>query len=155
MSLSAPASREPANFSVVPAVSQSGAYAVILDAQGRVLTVRGESGRCYLPGGRLESGETPRQALVRELGEECGWSAAVLSPLRQSTQRIMGGHVLLRASHWRARLVAELDTPAECEMDWMGVNQALSRLHREVDRAALRAATRHVPGALRASLNAA
>jgi 8-oxo-dGTP pyrophosphatase MutT (NUDIX family) len=107
MSLPAPAFREQASFSVAPPVSQSGAYAVILDPHGRVLTVRGESGRCYLPGGRLEPGETPRQALVRELAEECGWSAAVLSPLRQSAQRIMGGRVLLRASHWRARLVAE------------------------------------------------
>jgi 8-oxo-dGTP diphosphatase len=139
-----------------PPVSQSGAYAVIFDASGRVLTVRGESGRCYLPGGRLEPGETPRQALVRELGEECGWSAAILSPLRQSSQRIMGGAVLLRASHWRARLVAELDSPAECQCEWLDTDAALSRLHREVDRAALRAALRQVPGAAaRPSLTAA
>jgi 8-oxo-dGTP diphosphatase len=133
-------------------VSQSGAYAVIHDRAGRVLTVRGESGRFYLPGGRLEPGETPRQALVRELREECGWSAAILSPLRQSSQRIMGGAVLLRASHWRARLVAQLDAPAECESEWLEVGDALSRLHREVDRAALRAATRHCPSAARPSL---
>ena len=133
-------------------VSQSGAYAVILDGDGRVLTVRGENASHYLPGGRLEPGETPRQALIRELGEECGWSAAILSPLRQSSQRIMGGAVLLRASHWRARLVAKLDAPAECENEWLEVDQALARLHREVDRAALRAATRHVSAAARPSL---
>lgn len=155
MSFPAPAFFEQANFNAAPPISQSGAYAVILDEQGRVLTVRGETGRCYLPGGRLEPGETPRQALVRELAEECGWSAAVLSPLRQSTQRIMSGHILLRASHWRARLVAELDSPPECENQWMDVPQALACLHREVDRAALRTATRHVPGAARASLSAA
>ena len=142
---------EPTKFSAAP-VSQSGAYAVIFDPAGRVLTVRGESGRCYLPGGRLETGETPRQALVRELGEECGWSAAILSPLRQSSQRIMGGEVLLRASHWRARLVAELDSVPECECEWLDVDQALSRLHREVDRAALRAAMRQAPVRARASL---
>jgi 8-oxo-dGTP diphosphatase len=133
-------------------VSQSGAYAVILDREGRVLTVSGEAGRCYLPGGRLEPGETPRQALIRELAEECGWSAAILSPLRQSSQRIMGGAVLLRASHWRARLVAQLDAPPECENEWLDIGQALSRLHREVDRAALRAATRHSPAAARPQL---
>jgi 8-oxo-dGTP diphosphatase len=136
-------------------VSQSGAYAVVLDDTGRVLTVRGENGRYYLPGGRLEPGETPRQALIRELGEECGWSAAILSPLRQSSQRIMDGAVLLRASHWRARLVAQLDAPAECESEWLEVGQALSRLHREVDRAALRAATRFGAAAGRLSLTAA
>lgn len=143
--MSFPAVAEQAKFSAAPPVSQSGAYAVILDAQGRVLTVRGESGRCYLPGGRLEPGETPRQALVRELGEECGWSAAILSPLRQSSQRIMGGQVLLRASHWRARLVAQLDGTPECACEWLDAGEALSRLHREVDRSALRTALRQAP----------
>jgi len=152
--MSFPAASILAQSKISPAipVSQSGAYAVILDGDGRVLTVRGETGRYYLPGGRLEPGETPRQALIRELGEECGWSAAILSPLRQSSQRIMGGAVLLRASHWRARLVAKLDGPAECENEWLEVGQALARLHREVDRAALRAATRHMPDAARPSL---
>jgi hypothetical protein len=66
----------------------------------------------------------------------------------------MDGAVLLRASHWRARLVAQLDSPAECEIEWLEVGQALSRLHREVDRAALRAATRF-GAAARPSLTAA
>lgn len=155
MTLPAAAVLEQAQFRAAMPVSQSGAYAVILDNEGRVLTVRGDSGRCYLPGGRLEAGETPRQALVRELAEECGWSAAVLSPLRQSAQRILGGQVLLRASHWRARLVAELDAAPECENEWLEVGEALSRLHREVDRAALRAAVNQRPVAARASLTAA
>lgn len=152
MSFPAAALADQAKFSAAQPVSQSGAYAVIFDTAGHVLTVRGASGRCYLPGGRLEPGETPRQALVRELGEECGWSAAVLSPLRQSSQRIMGGQVLLRASHWRARLVAELDSRPECECEWLDVDQALARLHREVDRAALRTAIRQAPVRARPNL---
>jgi 8-oxo-dGTP diphosphatase len=126
-------------------VEQSGAYAVILDDQGRVLTVRAENGRCYLPGGRVEAGETPRQALVREIGEECGWSAAILSPLRQSTQDIMGGAVLLRTSHWRARLLGPLGTPCEYRHDWLPVEEAAAAFHRDADRAALRAAVRRQP----------
>ena len=155
MSFPAAAIVDQASFSAAPAIPQSGAYAVIFDPDGRVLTVRGESGRCYLPGGRLEPGETPRQALLRELAEECSWSAAILSPLRQSNQRIMGGAVLLRASHWRARLVGQLDGKPECESEWLEVREALARLHREVDRAALRAAVRQGPIATRPSLTAA
>jgi 8-oxo-dGTP diphosphatase len=124
---------------------QSGAYAVILDDQGGVLTVRAQNGRCYLPGGRIEPGETPRQALVREIAEECGWSAAILSPLRQSTQDIMDGAVLLRASHWRARLLAPLGTPTECRPEWLPIEEAASSFHRDCDRAALRAAVRRQP----------
>jgi 8-oxo-dGTP diphosphatase len=126
-------------------IEQSGAYGVILDEHGQVLTVRGENGRCYLPGGRIEPGETPRQALAREIAEECGWSAAILSPLRQSTQEIMGGDILLRTSHWRARLLAPLGTIPDCRPEWVPVEEAASCFHREADRAALRAAIRRQP----------
>jgi 8-oxo-dGTP pyrophosphatase MutT (NUDIX family) len=126
-------------------IEQSGAYAVILDDQGRVLTVRAENGRCYLPGGRIEPGETPRQALAREIAEECGWSAAILSPLRQSTQQIMGGDILLRASHWRARLLAPLGNTPECCPEWLATEEAAAAFHREADCAALRAAIRRQP----------
>jgi len=123
-------------------IRQAGAYAVITDDQGRVLTIRTDNGRCYLPGGRIEPGETAREALAREIAEECGWSAVILSPVRQSTQPIMGGGVLLQASHWRARLVAPLGTEAEHQAVWMRADEAVAALHREADVAALRAATR-------------
>jgi 8-oxo-dGTP pyrophosphatase MutT (NUDIX family) len=146
MSFSAAAnSLERADTFPAAPVEQSGAYAVILDEQGRVLTVRAENGRCYLPGGRIEPGETPRQALAREIAEECGWSAAILSPLRQSTQEIMGGDILLRTSHWRARLLAPLATIPECRPDWLAPQEAAVSFHREADRAALRAAIRRQP----------
>lgn len=117
---------------------QAGTYAVIEDAEGRVLTVQAENGRFYLPGGRIEPGESPRQALVREIAEECGWSAAIAAPLRSASQSIMGGRVRLQASHWRARLVAQLDSAPEHKVVWASREQALACLHRECDRAALR-----------------
>jgi 8-oxo-dGTP diphosphatase len=141
----AAASFDRADGSPSAPAEQSGAYAVILDEQGRVLTVRAANGRCYLPGGRVEPGETPRQALVREIGEECGWSAAILSPLRQSTQEIMSGQILLRTSHWRARLLAPLGTTPEYRPDWLPVEEAAASFHRDADRAALRAAVKRQP----------
>ena len=52
---------------------------VIRDRDGRVLLVRKRgTSRYMLPGGKIESGETPAQAAIRELHEEVG---AMLNPV--------------------------------------------------------------------------
>jgi 8-oxo-dGTP diphosphatase len=53
------------------------AAAAIIDAQGRVLLARRPEGKPMaglweFPGGKLDAGETPEQALARELQEELG-----------------------------------------------------------------------------------
>jgi len=48
------------------------AYCLIEDASGRLALVRTPQG-IYLPGGGIEAGETPAQAVVRESLEECGF----------------------------------------------------------------------------------
>ena len=45
---------------------------VICKRDGQVLYVRKPKSRWALPGGKIESGETPVQAAVRELSEETG-----------------------------------------------------------------------------------
>jgi 8-oxo-dGTP pyrophosphatase MutT (NUDIX family) len=55
-----------------------GAFAVILDGDGRVLLVhRRDLDLWNLPGGRVEPGETPWQAVVREVREETGLDVKV------------------------------------------------------------------------------
>ncbi len=45
--------------------------------EGRVLLVQETGGRWTLPGGRMNVGETPQEALVREIREEIGVDAVV------------------------------------------------------------------------------
>ena len=55
-----------------------GAFAIILDIQRRVLLChRRDIDRWNLPGGGVMSGETPWQAVVREVREEVGLEVAV------------------------------------------------------------------------------
>lgn len=124
-----------------PVMNQRGAYAVVHDDVGRVLVVRAANGRCYLPGGRIEPGESARQALLREIAEECGWSAEVGVPLRRCSQDIFGGQIALEAGYWQASLIAPLNGAAEHEMLWLDPVEAEACLHRAADRAALSAST--------------
>jgi 8-oxo-dGTP diphosphatase len=64
------------------------AAAALIDADGRVLICRRPEGKTMsglweFPGGKVEDGETPEAALIRELGEELGIEigARCLTPL--------------------------------------------------------------------------
>lgn len=76
--------------------------AVVWDADGRVLLCQRPAGKMYagkweFPGGKIEAGETPEAALVRELHEELGLvtSVACLSPLTFVSHTYPEFHVML------------------------------------------------------------
>lgn len=58
----------------------SSARAVVIDGD-RVLLVQDRDGVYIIPGGKLEAGETPEDAMRREVIEETGWSLEFCTPI--------------------------------------------------------------------------
>ena len=74
----------------------------LIDPDGRVLLSRRPEGKAMaglweFPGGKVEPGETPEAALIRELQEELGidtW-ASCLAPLTFASHAYAGFHLLM------------------------------------------------------------
>ena len=85
---------------------------IITDARGRILLARRTEGRDLaglweFPGGKLEAGESPDAALVRELHEELGIDAEVGLPLITVPQQYPHKRLRLDVRHvarWRGEL---------------------------------------------------
>ncbi len=78
------------------------AAAALIDADGRVLLARRPAGKAMaglweFPGGKLDEGETPEDALVRELREELGIEAqaACMAPIAFASHASPGHHLLM------------------------------------------------------------
>ncbi|WP_448581031.1 (deoxy)nucleoside triphosphate pyrophosphohydrolase [Thermaurantiacus sp.] len=109
------------------------ACAVLVDAEGRVLVTERPHGKemaglWEFPGGKVESGESPEAALVRELAEELAiaTSATCLAPCGFASHAYASVHLVLLAfaiRKWRG-----LPRPREGQqMQWVEV-PALFRL---------------------------
>jgi 8-oxo-dGTP diphosphatase len=78
------------------------AACVLLDEGGRILIAKRPPGRSLaglweFPGGKVEAGESPEHALIRELAEELGIkiAAADLSPLTFASHAYPDFHLLM------------------------------------------------------------
>src|SRR5487761_1468666 len=78
------------------------AAVVLVDADGRVLLARRPEGKAMaglweFPGGKVEPGETPESALIRELAEELGIdvAASCLAPFTFASHAYPEFHLLM------------------------------------------------------------
>ncbi|MGQ7794283.1 (deoxy)nucleoside triphosphate pyrophosphohydrolase [Faunimonas sp. B44] len=78
------------------------AACALVDGDGRVLVARRPEGKAMaglweFPGGKVEEGETPEAALIRELAEELGISVtqACLAPLTFASHSYPDFHILM------------------------------------------------------------
>ncbi len=101
------------------------AYAVVLDAERRVATVREHNG-LFLPGGGIEAGESPEEALLRESLEECGRPLEIIRPIGQAIQYGCGEEGPFRARHrfFEARFRDAPSGPAEHSLSWLHIDEA-------------------------------
>jgi len=70
------------------------AYGVAVNAAGRVLVCRRSRGRILLPGGGLHAGESPHEAMVREVGEE-------------TAHRVLGASEIGRARQYHSHRISK------------------------------------------------
>lgn len=83
------------------------AAAIILNDRGQMLVVRKRGTSAFIqPGGKIERGESPRQALERELVEELGCSPRELAP----------------CGHYSAPAVHEVNRIVEADFFFAAVN---------------------------------
>lgn len=101
------------------------AACVLLDGEGRILIAKRPQGRSLaglweFPGGKVEQGESPEHALIRELAEELGIdiAAADLAPLTFASHAYPDFHLLMPlflCKRWRGEV-----TPHEGqELAWV------------------------------------
>ena len=108
------------------------AACALVDADNRVLLARRPEGRHLaglweFPGGKVEDGERPEDALIRELGEELGIdiSASCLAPLTFASHGYEEFHLLMPLYICR-RWAGRLEPREGQELAWVRPNRMAS-----------------------------
>jgi 8-oxo-dGTP diphosphatase len=114
-----------------------GAYAVIIDEPGP-LALFHKKDRYFLPGGGIERGETPEEALRREVREEIGWSVAIIRKIGEATQYVItknNEYCAIQGTYYEARLLQQIGGPEDPgdELLWLPQPEAIALLPRESD----------------------
>lgn len=128
-----------------PYRDRMGAYAIIVGRDGNLLLVD-EEGELQLPGGGIDPGESPVQAMHREAREETGWRISELRRIGSFQRYVYIPQYTMWARKSQlifiARAVRPLGPPTESWHIplWMAPEVAAERLDVEGDRHMVRKA---------------
>jgi len=101
--------------------------AAVIISQDKVLITRRPEGVSYggyweFPGGKVEAGESPEEALIREIREELGADVAIMEIFKVVYHRYDWGPVLILA--YRCLLSShELQNIGVAEHRWVGLRE--------------------------------
>ncbi|MCM6773787.1 NUDIX hydrolase [Nocardia sp. CDC159] len=100
-----------------------------------------------LPKGKLDPGETPMIAAVREVGEETGLNCRLGRYLGHVTYPVTGHRKLKRVDYWAATVLGgEFNANSEVDvLEWHRVEQVMDQLSYPMDRRILRSFLRLPP----------
>lgn len=137
MKPAAPSTGSPVIVVAIGIVERDGAYLVTRRPQGSHL-----EGMWEFPGGKLEPGESPAEAVARELREEVGAVVTTARPLTFAHHRYDDREVLLL---FHRCLLAETPTrsPEGLEMRWATLDELRELPFPPANREALEALARH------------
>lgn len=102
--------------------------AAIFHSEGRVLACRRNpekvaGGKWEFPGGKVENGETPEEALLRELTEELNVEAAAVGSLVSRATTTSGEAAIDLACYWvKAEAVPQSSTDHD-ELRWTAISE--------------------------------
>ncbi|HEY8060200.1 MAG TPA: NUDIX hydrolase, partial [Acidimicrobiales bacterium] len=116
-----------------------GAYGLVRRDDAVLLVWDQADERWYFPGGGIEAGESPEEALAREVTEETGYRLLSCTPLAVVDQPTAKG--ITKECHFFLADIDDTDPgPAEHESEWVPRNEAADRME-NASRVALALAT--------------
>ena len=131
-----------------PHVLRPSAYALVRNTAGELAVVRTPTG-CFLPGGGIESGESPEQAIDRESKQECGLALDPAGLLGRAVEYVyspLEKACFEKASAFFEARVTEVVTAREPDhhLVWMNLDSAIDALSCESHRWAVRRLMEHI-----------